>query len=40
MEQKTKEIAVRMLKEGLEINLISQVTGLSNDQIITLKNNL
>ena len=36
-EQSKKEIAKNMLKKDLDISLISEVTGLSNEQINNLK---
>ena len=36
-EQSKNEIARNMLKKGLDIFLISEVTGLSNEQINNLK---
>ena len=36
-EQSKNEIARNMLKKGLDISLISEVTGLSNEQINNLK---
>ena len=36
-EQSKNEIAKKMLKKGLDISLISEVTGLSNEQINNLK---
>ncbi len=36
-EQSKNEIAKNMLKKGLDISLISEVTGLSNEQINNLK---
>ena len=39
-EQSKNEIAKNMLKKGLDISLISEVTGLSNEQINNLKQNL
>ena len=36
-EQSKNEIAKNMLKKGLDISLISEVTGLSNEQINKLK---
>lgn len=40
IEQKIEEIAIRMLKEGLEVNSVAQATGLSDTQIVILKNKL
>jgi predicted transposase/invertase (TIGR01784 family) len=37
MQRKSKEIALVMLEEGIEINLISKVTGLSIEEIQRLK---
>ena len=34
---KMKEIALNMLKEGLNILLISKITGLSEDKILILR---
>jgi len=39
-EQKSQEIATRMLQQKLDLQLISSVTGLSVDDIVTLKNTL
>jgi len=39
-EEGIEKIAINMLKQNLANSLISSVTGLSNDQIIKLKNNL
>jgi predicted transposase/invertase (TIGR01784 family) len=39
-DQKTKEIAINMLKQNLDNSLISSVTGLSSDHILKLKNKL
>ena len=36
-EQSKNEIAKNMLKKDLDISLISEVTGLSNEQINKLK---
>lgn len=36
---KTLEIAVKMIKQNLDLKLISSVTGLSSDEILKLKNN-
>ena len=36
-EQSKNEIAKNMLKKGIDISLISEVTGLSNEQINNLK---
>ena len=36
-EQSKNEIAKNVLKKGLDISLISEVTGLSNEQINKLK---
>ena len=36
-EQSKNEIARNMVKKGLDISLISEVTGLSNEQINNLK---
>ena len=33
IEQKAEEIARKMLQEKLDINFISKITGLSNDEI-------
>jgi len=38
--EKIEKIAINMLKQHLDNALISSVTGLSNDQILKLKNNL
>jgi len=34
------EIATSMLKQRLELKLIASVTGLSNDEILKLKNSI
>jgi predicted transposase/invertase (TIGR01784 family) len=36
---KTLEIAVKMIRQNLDLKLISSVTGLSSDEILKLKNN-
>ena len=39
-EEGIKKTAINMLKQKLANSLISSVTGLSNDQILKLKDNL
>lgn len=39
IEKRSIEIAISMLKQNLELNMISAVTGLSLDQILKLKDN-
>ena len=36
-DERNKEIALNMLKEGLNILLISKITGLSEDEILILR---
>ena len=38
IEEANKNNAVKMLKEGLDINLISKITGLTEEEIIALNN--
>jgi len=40
LRQKIEEIAIRMLKEGYGMNMASRATGLSMEQVATLKNKL
>jgi len=36
-EERTFEIAKKMIKKGMEISLISEMTGLTEKEIIALK---
>ena len=39
IEEKQKEIVLNMLNKGLELNLISEISGLSIDEINKIKEN-
>ena len=39
-EERNIEVAIKMLKQNLDDSLISSVTGLSNEQLLKLKNKM